>query len=174
MEKPAFTFIELMVSTAIIAIISVTTALTIQTTRVRSAFRNYETQIVHLAQQARSASLSNLRIGGLEDIESSEEVIHYQLAIRGAGVQLNAVGETLVEELGIVNIADDPSIEIGPIFDVYYFPPYGDVCFNPSCTPDPITEKTFTINSIYTDIYTEITIDVYGGFPEVEEFQGDE
>ena len=171
MKRPAFTFIELMITTLILGFLAVAGSISVQKSRIRATFRGYETEIIHLVQQARSSSLSNLRIGDEDDLGATEEVVHYELLIQEEGITLNAVGDTISKELGVVDLSTDDDVSISTEFEVYYFPPYGEVCFSPSCLDGGLTEQSFTLDSEFSDMYTQVTIDVYGGFPELEELE---
>gem|GEM_PF-1720085 len=165
----AFTLIEMMIVTVIMAILAIGLLFAFQGTKDKADFSNQQIQVVNLIQEARGLSLSNLMVesGGTDYVAE-----YYKLEIAPAAVSLTAHADTDEDgiadasvEIGEVTFEGDVFVRLSTIFDAYYYPPYGDVCID-DCSTGP-TQDTFTLTDGVNE--TDITITIYGGYPEVEE-----
>ncbi len=164
MNQRAFTLIEVMIVTIMIAVISVGVSLSFGGIRKSTAFNEHQTRVVEVIQKARGLSLSHR-------VHNNEPIDHYKLGLYRYKAILTSDGPggvELIDEFKFDTTVWD--IEIDVPIDVYYFPPYGDICFTPNCDGTDPTSKTINLYSTSDPNYiTEITIDVYGGFPEIDE-----
>ena len=158
-DHRAFTLIEMMIVTVIVAILALGLLFAFQGTKDKADFSNQQTQVVNLIQEARGLSLSNLMVG-------DEIAQYYLLSVQRGSVTLSSVAESgTLLEVGMVTFEGDVSVPRGTTFDTYYFPPYGDVCFSEDCAATDPTEDTFTLTDGVNE--SDITITIYGGYPEV-------
>lgn len=159
----AFTLIELCVSILIVAILSVALVVNFGGASRKANFDDQVVQIVHLLEQARSYSLTNFLINDTEPVD------YYLLTITSAGLSLDAYGPTLDSALESVALDSNFSITVMTGYEyVFYFPPNGDICFaTPDCDSS-LTEISFILVDD-TGTYSQvISMNKYGGFPELE------
>ncbi len=161
-KRPAFTFIELLIVIIIMAILSVALAISYQRVQLKVRYDAHVNAIVELFQRARSLSLSTLMIDDTEPVE------FYYLAVGEGDVVLTAEGGGLSEELDRFTFDND--IMIDTELEIYYFPPYGDICLGASGCNDPIfvgppETENVTVLSDASGVYsTEFTITNVGGY----------
>ncbi|MEK7146233.1 MAG: type II secretion system protein [Patescibacteria group bacterium] len=158
-KNPAFTLIEILIVVILMGILTATVAVSFTRSKDKAVFRDNQTQIINMFQKARSLAISNLLTEG-------DEAIYYLVEITEDFIYLWTEGEAGgSEELDRFYFDDD--ITVTPALEVYYFTPYGDVCFDIDCT-DTDTEKTFTISSTSSTGYTAtISISTFSGLPEL-------
>lgn len=160
--------IELLISIVIIAVLSVAIAVNLSRGALKANFDNQLVEIVHVLEQARSYSLTNFLIEDPSD-GSTEPADYYLITVTSAGVRLDAYGPTL--DFGLENVVLDDGFSIDAITGseyAFYFPPEGEICFvNPSC-PSGTTEISFTVVDSSGTYSSQITLNIYGGYPEVE------
>lgn len=163
MNTRAFTLIEVMIVTILVGILSVGLSLSFGGIRESTAFGQHQTRVVEIIQKARGLSLSN-RLLNDQPIDS------YFLYITNEGIALHVTGPGGVEEVDRFDFdRSNWDFQIDTVFDVYYFPPYGDICFTESCNSG-LTSRSFHLYSPSNpELDTQITIDIYGGFPEIDE-----
>lgn len=158
-KKPAFTLIEILIVVILMAILTMTVAVSFDRSHDKAVFRDNQTEIINIFQKARSLAISNLLTEG-------DEALYYLVEITEDFIYLwteGAAGGS--EELARFYYDDDITVE--PALEIFYFTPYGDVCFDIGCT-DTDTEKTFTISSTSNTGYTAtISISTFSGLPEL-------
>lgn len=138
------------------ALISIAMALSFSGAKDRANFNEAEIEMLDLIQKARGSALSSVLVG-------TDPVDYYELDFEESGITLTAVSETGTSE-EIDGITFEPGITISTAFEVYYFPPYGDVCFSSGCS-DTVEGKNFTLESNIGESVT-YRISRYGGYPE--------
>jgi type II secretory pathway pseudopilin PulG len=148
---------------AIVAILSVSLALSFLQLRLNARFSAAKTDVVDLIQKARSLSLSNILVNGGEPTD------YYQLTISSSQVTLDAYNS--VDDENIETLTLDSDFSFDTELHVLYFPPYGDVCFNPavdysSCDHTTIENVTTLSDSSGAKTAT-FTISPNGGYVEV-------
>ncbi|MBT4385113.1 type II secretion system protein [Candidatus Peregrinibacteria bacterium] len=180
--KPAFTLIEVIVVTSMVAILSMGFALNIDKIRKRGNFHAVQNEIVGVLQNARSLSLSNqLRTNEGDGIDYP--VKYYRIMIKENGLGLDAYldmpgADPLPQEnLTLVDFdsmtEEDFSIIDNMVADrnllVFYFPPYGEICFNNKDCSSASIEKTFRFHTDDDEFATEMTLSIHGGTVEINE-----
>lgn len=167
MKKPAFTFIEVLVVTIIIAILSMAVALSFQGTRDKIAFDNTKNEMVSFVQKARSLSLANLLI---EDTYPTE---YYKLTINEDGMEIVAYGEsgTVSESIDTLELTEGHGIypysaDVG--MPIYYFPPFGDICLTDELSDCDTagTTREFMLYNAEGTREVEFVISTTGGYLE--------
>ncbi len=134
-KRPAFTLIELMIVLVIIAIITTALVLSYQQLNLKVRYDTHVNNIVRIFQEARSRSLSTVLIEGTEPTE------YYLLALNNYGIELIAYSENLEQVIEVYDFDED--IEISDEWEVYYFPPSGDLCFgSANCAGNTIELST--------------------------------
>ena len=178
-NKPAFTLIEAVVVMLITAMVTVAMASRLVGASQRANFKKHETRLMDIVQQARGLSLTN-RLVSLNNGRQFR-ADYYQVEFHTDQVVLKAVftkpdGQKENDKLDEFTFDDDIRIftETGSIVYVYYYPPDGKVCFDTDCTEGEYTE--FQRFYLYTEpdyaIFSEIKIDYFGGFLEIERVPG--
>ncbi|MFA5792410.1 MAG: type II secretion system protein [Candidatus Gracilibacteria bacterium] len=161
-QKKAFTLIELMIVITIMAILTMALVFSFGRATLKAKFDDQKMQIINITEEARSRSLSNMLLSG------GEETNYYALVIGELTVTLTAYGETQTEIIDAFNFAEGFSTET---LTAYYFPPYGEVCFeldSDSNCLDGATERS-TVLEDSTGIYSAVvSIDAYSGYASVE------
>lgn len=162
LRPPAFTMIELLIAIIIIAVLSVAIAVNLSRGALKANFDDQLIQIVHVMEQARSYSLNNYLI------DDTDPTQYYRLTFRSSMVTLKAYGATLDVILERVELDDGFTISAGTLpQEIYYIPPYGDMYIESESSG--LTEFEFTVDDD-TGVYSEtISVNVYGGYPEVED-----
>ncbi len=163
MKRPAFTFAETMIVISMTAILSVSLAFSMRNLRERAAFRDDQTKLVALLQKARSLALSNILVEG-------NTTLFYRFHLESTGATLYATvddagtpTETALESLTFQDNVNTPND-----VEIFYFPPDGEICFNVDCTWTE-AETSFTLQTADSKYVTEFTVDIYGGFPDVQD-----
>lgn len=157
----AFTLLELLIVIVILALLSLLMAFSFNGIRNSVKFDNAKNDLVNIIQKARSLSLSNILINDTTPTDfylltlapSGATVKAY--GINSSGVEVNDTLETLTFETGIT---------LGGTQKVYYFPPYGDVCFSAACS-ETDTSKSLTFSSEKESV--TITIEKSGGYVNI-------
>lgn len=162
MPKKAFTLIELLIVITIMAILTVGLVFSFGRATLKAKFDDQKLEITSIAEEARGKSLSNILL------KSGEEANYYSLVIGELSAILTAHGDTGTEVIDGFDFEEGFSAEA---ITAYYFPPYGEVCFeldeNSVCI-DGDTEKT-TVLEDSTGIYSAlITLDAYSGYVSIE------
>jgi type II secretory pathway pseudopilin PulG len=153
---------EMMIAITIIAILTVTLAYSFSAARDSANFKDQKLQILNIVQEARSLSLSSMLTEGGEVVE------HYELAIESDVIRLEARGGNGGRtEINRVEFENGFEILSGD-HEIYYIPPYGEVCIDdtPPCDGNT-TEASFILQSPSGQEAT-FTISKYGGYAEVE------
>ena len=167
--KPAFNLIELLITTTVVAILATVAAFSFSGAKNGATFNDQKTKVVDMLQQARSYSLSNV----LVDSGTGEATDYYRLDIGENTLTLTAVGTSgtiSATELDSIELLDGYRIEFSsgaPDLEIYYFPPYGEICFSASNCSDSTTEKSFVLSGP-DEREATITLNVFAGYPEVE------
>lgn len=165
-KKTAFTFIELILVITLLAILSTAVILGWRQNQIHAQFRDLETKIISMIQKARGLSLSNLTI---ENADESIPVEYYLLNISETSLSIQAIGQdsaATAEEIDVLEFPEGFSLDT--TFEVYYFPPYGEVCWESDCPDDFEEEKTFTLSTEFSNENQEFGISIYGGYPELQ------
>lgn len=163
LEAPAFTMIELLIGIIIIAVLSVAIAVNLSRGALKANFDDQVVEIVHVLEQARSYSLTNFLISDTEPAD------YYLITVTSAGVRLDAYGPTLDSGLENVTLDDGFSIEdITGSEYAFYFPPEGEICFDTPDCASGVNEISFTVVDSSGTYSSQITLNIYGGYPEVE------
>ena len=159
----AFTFIELLMVITMMGILSVILGLSYTKLQTLTRFKNEKTQIVNMIEKAHSLSLSSILINDTEPTD------YYELSITPSTLSLDAYASdgTTTENIDSLSLERDFSFDLS--VDIFYFPPYGDVCFDVSTCDSADTSKTreVTLSDSSTDTAT-FTIDVNGGYVNVD------
>lgn len=159
-RRPAFTLIELLLVIMIIAITSAALAVSTRTATLKAKFDDQILNIRRIVEEARGYSLSNTLVNDLTPAE------YYLLSITTTGLSLSAVAEDgTTEELDSFTYLT--GYAMSEPMEVYYIPPYGEVCFAYPCD-DVLTEDSVTFSDTGANYEAMITIDIYGGFAEIE------
>lgn len=159
----AFTLLELVICICIVAILSVTLMVNFKGSFLKANFDDQVVQVVHILEQARSYSLTNFLVNDTEPAE------YYLLTVSSTGITLVAQA-SVSSTLETVVLDSDISISsITGSESVYYFPPTGEICFDTLDCDSGINDISFTIVDS-TGTYSQvISLNKYGGAPEVEE-----
>ncbi len=156
--------IELLIAIIIIAVLSIALAVSLSRGVLKAKFDDQVLQVVHVLEQARTYSLTNFLILDTEPAD------YYLISVTSAGVMLDAYGPTL--DYGLENVALADGFEIEDITGseyAFYFPPDGEICFDTPDCASGITEISFTLVDSSGTYSSQITLNIYGGYPEVEE-----
>ena len=166
-HRPAFSFVELLVVMMILAILTVALAIAYQRIQLKVRYDANVSSITELFQRARTMSLSTVLINDTEPVE------YYLLAVNNHDISLVAQGDTLSETLDTFEY--DADMEMSDELEIYYFPPFGEVCLgvylcrDSSFTGTVETENTTTFSDRTGAYEAEFTITNTGGFVEVEQ-----
>jgi prepilin-type N-terminal cleavage/methylation domain-containing protein len=166
----AFTLIELIISLLFIAILAMALYSNFSRGVLKARFDDEVVAITDIIEEARGYSFTSVLI------EDTEPTDYYLLSIETTGISLEAyatnasgtVSETIKE------ITFDTRFTIDAPESIYYFPPEGDICFqfidaeDFDCDPD-INEIDFTLADSTGTYDQTININVYGGYPELED-----
>jgi prepilin-type N-terminal cleavage/methylation domain-containing protein len=162
--QKAFSLVEILIVMTILVVISTSLALSFGDSKQKVVFNDYEQQIVNMMQQARGLSLANILVA--ED----EETDYYQLSFARTGLTLTALGvgddagsDPTEEEINSLNFSEGYNFDLA--FDIYYFPPFGDICFSSDCS-DGESLQRFTFSLDESDFSTEYIFNIQGGYPE--------
>ena len=159
----AFTFVELLIAILIVAILSIALLTNFQRSRLKANFDDQVTEVVDILQKARSYSRTNMMVLDTEPAD------YYLLTISSSGITIDAYGPTVDE--GIESMSLDSGFEIdntSGVDHVFYFPPSGEICMDTPDCASGITEITFTVQDDDGTYTKDITINVYGGYPELD------
>ena len=160
----AFTLIELLITIAIVAILSVGLAVNFRGSIQKAHFDDEVLGLVHILEQARSYSLTNFLISDTEPAD------YYLITVSEAGITLEAHGATLDATMESVTLSDDFSItDVTGSQYIYYFPPTGLICLESADCTSTESEVSFTLVGADTTNSQVISLNKYGGAPEVEE-----
>ncbi len=184
--QKAFTLVEILIVTSMVAIITVSIAISLPESRKRSRFEDNHLKIVNLIQQARGLSLSTKLIdggtGNLRKVDRYVLDVHsdfvrlFASAREGVDDQVDEEGvndrvyeeierHTLDEELYITNLQNGTCT--GPCITVFYILPDGQVCFSEDCQDESASARSFLLHSEENKYVNHYEIDIVGGFPEV-------
>lgn len=175
MKHRAFTLIEILIVIMIAGVVSVGLALSFTNGKAQADFKQAQSDITNLLQEARALSLANILI---EDGGDSFETDYYHLDINTTTLTLTAYGADdsgaeVSSEINSVELNFPTEMEIDDTYDIYYIPPYGEVCFSYSggCvyTSQP-TEQTFRMERNDDGVTQEVdfTLSIYSAYPEVD------
>ena len=160
--RRAFTFIELTIVIFILAILSLSLALAYQRIQAKIQFDAHISRVTSLFQKARTLSLSTLMVSDTDPTQ------YYLLHLSEGGMLLDAYGTSGTPK-NIETYTFDEGLTFMGTLDVYYYPPYGDVCIGSSC-PDDSAAQTSLLFIDETSAYTAtFSISEAGGYVEVEE-----
>jgi len=160
-RRPAFTLIELFLVIIITAVLSTALAVSMQKTTLKANFDDQVLNIRRLVEEARGYSLSNYLVNDLAPAE------YYLLSVTTTDLSLSAVADDgTTEELDSLTFAT--GYAMSEPMTVYYVPPYGEVCFAYPCD-GVLTEDSMVFSDTNSTYEAMITIDIYGGFAEIEE-----
>lgn len=165
MKHRAFTLIEIIIVIMVVAILSTGLALSFSNGRGQAAFKDAQYQITNIIQEARALSLSNVLI---ED--TGVEADYYLLDITASELTLTAygMGESAAVEHEIQSVTLSDGVEIDSGLQVYYIPPYGDLCFTYAGICNyTTTESSFTLIRENSDQTATFTLSIYSGYPEI-------
>lgn len=165
---PGFTLIEILIVVTIISILTGGFVISFNNLRIKGDFEDHEAGVLSLINQARTLALSNVQH------DTGEATAYYEL---GVSVDSNALVLSTYDINGISQTIDrydlDDSTSIysdacgdnsSGGFSIIYTPPYGEISFS----DDSQIKTLYICSEDNLDYNTSITIDIYGGFPEVE------
>lgn len=163
MKRRAFTLIEMLLVVSMTAIIAVTMSFSIRNVQERATFKEHQQEIVAIFQTARTLALSNLLLDG-------QVAEFYVIEVASNYMTLNAgFADGSGQSIEVLEFDEEFEADTGvDSATFYYFPPAGEVCFVYTCDSGS-TSKTISLLSTQADYETEITIDIYGGYPEINE-----
>lgn len=159
LRAKAFTLIELLMVIVLVAVLSVLLVTSFVSLSSNARFNNTKTQIVSMIEKARSLSLSNILINDTEPTD------YYKLSLIDGMVTIDAHGPTLSESIATLSL--DIDFSFTTTLDVYYFPPYGDVCFNASDCSDLSTSAEVVLSNADASKTATFIFDVNGGYVNV-------
>jgi prepilin-type N-terminal cleavage/methylation domain-containing protein len=170
MKHRAYTLVEVLVVVMITALITVGLALSLSNGRGHAQFKQYQSDITNIIQQARTLSLANILItvSGVD-----YETDYYELAFAEDSVTLTAYGDSgaVSSEIDSVTFEESYGIALDAAQTIYYLPPYGEVCFTYSSgcdyTTDTDTSKDLVLARENSDQSVTFTVSIYSGYPEV-------
>ncbi len=119
--------------------------------------------MLDLMQKARGSALSSVLVEDPDGVADSEPVAYYKLSIQTNAITLTAVSTSFAAE--IESLSFENGITLSPVIEVYYFPPYGEVCFDVACTDKTTQYKNFTLQDATGEDVT-YRISRHGGHPE--------
>lgn len=160
LRAPAFTMIELLIAIIIIAVLSVAIAVNLSRGALKAKFDDQVLQVTHIIEQARSYSLNNYLINDTDPVE------YYLLTVAPTGLTLEAYGASSPATLEEVTLEDGFVISITTDDTIYYVPPYGQIYIESETSGT--TELPFVISDENGTYNTIVTVNIYGGYPEVE------
>lgn len=173
MKHRAFTLVEIVVVVLVVGIVTAGLALSLNNGRAQAEFKNAEYQVTNLLQEARSLSLANILI---EDESGDFETDYYHLSVTRPRMILTAYGtndsgSAVSQEIDTVELSMDHELSFDGVYDIYYVPPYGELCFSYSggCvfTGQP-TELSFDLTREEVGQTRTFTISIYSGYPEID------
>lgn len=153
-----------MIVILIIAIMSATLVLNFQSASEKGQFDAQVTNIVRVIEQARNYSLSNYLVNDSEPTEYYLLTIGNDYLTLEAFAEFGGLHETLVDydmDKGFTTTGSDDD-------ELFYIPPYGELCLTYPCVEGGEMEYSFTISNADESLTQPITITTYGGFAEVE------
>lgn len=168
-KQPAFNLIELLITTVIVAVLATVAALSFSGAKNGAVFNDQKTKVVDLLQQARSYSLSNV----LVDSSTEKTTDYYILEIDENTITLSAIGTsstTSTTELTSLELQEGYTFALpsgASKIEIYYIPPYGEICFYAYDCSDSTEEISFILSGP-DDRKATITLNVFAGYPEVE------
>ena len=154
----AFTLIEVFIIVFIISIVTVSMALGFGETRDRAEFKDIETELISLMQNARNLGFSSLYTDGVA-------VDYYELSFATYSATLTGydTSEGTSTVIDSIDLAGD--YRINSTFTITYTPPDGEISIS-----DGSSSKDFTIYKENSPLYTIIRVSVFGGgYPEIVE-----
>ena len=158
----AFTLVELLLAVVIVTVLAMALFTNFSRSILKARFDDQVLAVTSLIEKARSYSLTNVLI---LDTEAPD---YYLLTVTSASVRLDAYGPTLDEELETVTLDNGFSISnITGSEYAFYFPPEGDICFDTPDCASGVTEISFDIEDSAGTYSETISIDAYGGYPQV-------
>lgn len=161
LRAPAFTMIELLIGIIIIAVLSVAIAVNLSRGALKANFDDQVLQVVSIVEQARNYSLNNYLINDTDPAE------YYLLTIAPTGLTLEAHGASASSvTLEEVTLEDGFVISVTTDDTIYYVPPYGQIYIESETSGT--TELPFIISDENGTYNTVVTVNIYGGYPEVE------
>jgi len=173
MKHRAFTLVEILIVIMITGIVSVGLAISFSGGRDQAAFKEAQSDITNIIQEARALSLANILIEGrANDFETD----YYHLAVATDGITLTAYGvdahDVVIDtEVNSIEIDSEANLEISEALDIYYVPPYGEICFSYSggCvfTSQPTEESFSLLRDGGASQEVTFTLSIYSGYPEV-------
>jgi prepilin-type N-terminal cleavage/methylation domain-containing protein len=175
MKHRAFTLVEIVIVIMIVAIISVALALSFTESKKHAEFKQVKADVTNIIQQARSLSLANILIDGSGS--NQFETDYYLLDFQVDSLTLTAYGtdshdHPIDSEIDSLEFTSSTGIELDAAVDVYYVPPYGEVCFSyaSGCDYDADTDTSKELNLTRdgSDQSASITISIYSGYPEID------
>jgi prepilin-type N-terminal cleavage/methylation domain-containing protein len=156
----AFTFVELLIAILIVAILSIALLTNFQRSRLKANFEDQVTNIVRIMEEVRAYSRTGILVNGTDPAN------YYLLTIGSGELTIDIFSDTSHETISEYEL--DAGFETnGADREIYFFPPNGEICFSKYCT-DSTTEYTFTVQDTSGTYTQDITINIYGGYPELD------
>lgn len=154
-HQPAFTLIEILIVVTIMALLAMAMSISFSGAKDRATFDDQKVKIVDLFQKARGSSLSSVLVG-------TEPVDYYRVYVIRTGITLTAYAGINTELIDSLTFTD--GVYVSSPTSVYYFPPYGVVCFTSDCH-DTIASGTFTLRNAAGEL-TIYRVYRHGGYIE--------
>lgn len=158
---------EMFIVTVIVAILSTTLFLSFSRGIQKAEFDDQLNTIIRIMEKVRGYSLSNVLVNELESAPAE----YYLLIIAEDYIQLEVYAEDGSKEtLNYYEFEGDYKTDAENPLYVYFFPPYGELCFsNDAQCENEETEKSFIFQSADGLQKKTIRLNIHGGYPEVEE-----
>ncbi len=152
MRSPAFTLIELLIVTLIIALLSGGFMISYTNLREKAVFDDDQSKTISIIQKARDLSLTNLQVNDLE-------TDYYRLEVKTDGITLTGYDiDGGTRSIGSVTFST--GITSDTEFYADYSPPYGTITLSTGGQ-----SQDFTIADSNGNTST-VSIGIFGGFPE--------
>lgn len=159
-NQAAFTLIELVIAMVILAVLSIALVARFENATLKAHFNDQVNNVLRLIEETRANSLSNYLILDTEPTD------YYILNIENGQVIVEAHGPTLDEELERYTL--ESGFEISDNKEIFYYPPYGEICIGlPDCSTGE-SEFSFTLSDTSGTYSQNITISVFGGYPDLD------
>lgn len=178
--KPAFTLIEILVVTALVAITTISVAVSLPNSKNRAHFHDNQLKVTDIIQKARARSLSTLLLESQTTPGEFSPSVHYGLDVHRFFIRTFVMAENgTMEELDRVDLKNNAYITrydntectvLGtdiPCITVFYQLPNGNVCFSENCNDESCGSRSFLLHSENDEYVTQFIIDIVGGFPEI-------
>lgn len=153
-KTPAFTLVEFLITITVVALLTTAMRISFGASRVSAEFKQVQTEIVSLLQEARNLGFSNLYTDGIS-------IDYYEVGVQPDVITLRGYEDGTSTVIREIVLPDNYSIDSS--FDITYTPPDGEISFG-----DGSTSQTFELLNNEAGLSATFVISIFGGgYPEV-------